>query len=237
MGENDGPSAALQAAPPFALITQADMSPTNPGPNLKPCAPATERNREPIERVLRQYLADRRKVIEIGSGTGQHAVHFASVFPHLLWQTSDRAENLAGIRAWLQDAGLPNTPDALSLDVGGIWPEAQFDAAFSANTLHIMSWSEVEQMFGGLGQVLTDDAVLIIYGPFNYDGAFTSDSNRDFDQALKADAPHRGIRDQAAVDTLAASIGMRLIADVAMPANNRCLVWQRSSTSSHRATC
>jgi SAM-dependent methyltransferase len=205
-----------------------DMQATDPGPDSLPFAPATERNREPIERVLRQYFADRRRVLEIGSGTGQHAVHFARVFPHLVWQTSDRAENLPGISAWLQAAHLPNTPAALQLDVGGIWPKARFDAVFSANTLHIMSWREVEQLFRGLDQVLTDDAVLVIYGPFNYNGDYTSESNRDFDQALKADAPHRGIRDHAAVNALATTIGLIPIADVAMPANNRCLVWQRT---------
>ncbi len=205
----------------------ADVPATTPRVD-KPCAPATERNREPIERVLRTFFADRRHVLEIGSGTGQHAVHFASVFPHLVWQTSDRAENLAGIGAWLADARLPNAPAPLRLDVGGIWPTARFDAGFSANTLHIMSWDEVERMFCGLDQVLSDDAVVVIYGPFNVNGEFTSDSNRDFDLALKADAPHRGIRDLADVDALASTIGLQLIADVAMPANNRCLVWQRT---------
>jgi SAM-dependent methyltransferase len=205
----------------------SDMPTTEPTFDSKPCAPATERNRGAIEPVLRQYFADRRKVLEIGSGTGQHAVHFANVFPHLVWQTSDRAENLAGISAWLLEARLPNTPAALHLDVGGVWPAARFDAAFSANTLHIMSWREVELMFSGLHQVLADDAILVIYGPFNYDGKFTSESNRDFDQALRADAAHRGIRDHAAVNALAKSIGLQPIADLAMPANNRCLVWQR----------
>jgi hypothetical protein len=205
----------------------AALHTTDPNLGTKPCAPATERNRGAIEPVLRKYFADRRQVLEIGSGTGQHAVHFASVFPHLTWQTSDRAENLAGISAWLRDARLPNTPAALQLDVGGIWPEERYDAAFSANTLHIMSWREVELMFRGLDQVLTDDAILVIYGPFNYNGGYTSDSNREFDLALKADAPHRGIRDHAAVNALAASIGLAPIADLAMPANNRCLAWQR----------
>lgn len=209
------------------MINNAADMPATTANIDKPCAPATERNREPIEQVLRQYFADRRQVLEIGSGTGQHAVHFARVFPHLTWQTSDRAENLGGISAWLREARLPNTPAALLLDVASVWPMARFDAVFSANTLHIMSWGEVELMFSGLGRVLSDDAVVVIYGPFNDNGEFTSDSNRDFDQALKADAPHRGIRDQAAVNALAGSIGLQLIADVAMPANNRCLVWRR----------
>ncbi len=197
----------------------------------KPYSPSCERNREPILAVLREHFADRREVLEIGSGTGQHAVHFARVFPHLVWQTSDRAENLAGISAWLQQARLPNTPAALHLDVSDTWPAARFDAVFSANTLHIMGWREVERMFSGLDQVLTNDAVLVIYGPFNYNGDYTSESNRDFDQALRADAPHRGIRDHAAVNALAASIGLMPIADVTMPANNRCLVWQRVASA------
>jgi SAM-dependent methyltransferase len=212
------------------------MHTADPGPDCLPNAPATERNRAPIEQVLRQHFADRRQVLEIGSGTGQHAVHFARVFPHLVWQTSDRAENLAGIGAWLQAARLPNTPAALQLDVGGRWPEARFDAAFSANTLHIMSWREVELMFSGLDQVLSDDAILVIYGPFNYNGDYTSDSNREFDLALKADAPHRGIRDHAAVNALAVSIGLRPLADLTMPANNRCLVWQRQRTRPARSS-
>ena len=201
----------------------------------KPHAPATERNRDAIALVLREHLADRQRVLEIGSGSGQHAVFFARQFPHLTWQTSDRLEYLSGISAWLKDAALPNTPAALQLDVNGTWPSSQFDAVFSANTLHIMSWPEVESMFGGLRQVLGQDATLIIYGPFNYNGKFTSDSNRQFDVSLRAEAPHRGIRDFEAVDALAQAIGMHLLADIAMPANNRCLVWRRGVTAD-RAT-
>jgi cyclopropane fatty-acyl-phospholipid synthase-like methyltransferase len=199
------------------------------GADAKPHAPATERNREAIAEVLHEHFADRRRVLEIGSGTGQHAVYFARLFPHLTWQTSDRRENLDGITAWLQDARLPNTPAALQLDVNGAWPAARYDAVFSANTLHIMSWQEVEQLFAGLSGILTDDARLVIYGPFNYNNQFTSESNRDFDCALKTDAPHRGIRDFAAVDALARAIGLDLLADLPMPANNRCLVWRRQA--------
>lgn len=194
---------------------------------VKPHAPATERNRDSIAEVLQEHFADRQRVLEIGSGTGQHAVYFARRFPHLIWQTSDRQEYLGGINAWLHDAQLPNTPAVLQLDVNGTWPSGQFDAVFSANTLHIMSWPEVERMFSGLRQVLANEAKLIIYGPFNYAGDFTSESNRQFDLSLKADAAHRGIRDFAAVDALAQAIGLNLLADIAMPANNRCLVWRR----------
>jgi cyclopropane fatty-acyl-phospholipid synthase-like methyltransferase len=194
----------------------------------KPRAPACERNRDPILAVLRLHFADRTRVLEIGSGTGQHAVHFAAALPFLVWQTSDVAENLPGIRAWLDEAKLTNTPPPLALDAGGDdWPHARYDAIFSANTLHIMSWREVVGLFAALPHVATRDAKLAIYGPFNHGGAFTSDSNAAFDASLKARAPHMGIRDIEAVDALARNAGFALIDDVAMPANNRTLVWQR----------
>lgn len=196
--------------------------------NGKPFAPACERNRDPILSVLRSHFADRRHVLEIGSGTGQHAVHFAAALPHLVWQTSDRAEHLPGIRAWLDEAAFANTPAPIELDVAaGTWPSARFDALFSANTLHIMSWPEVEAMFRALPAIASEDAKLAIYGPFNYEGRFTSDSNAEFDASLKARAPHMGIRDVAAVDALARAAGFALIDDVEMPANNRTRVWQR----------
>ncbi len=194
----------------------------------KPFAPACERNREPILAVLRAHFADRSRVLEIGSGTGQHAVHFAAAMPFLVWQTSDVAENLPGIRAWLDEADLANTPAPLVLDVAGSdWPATRFDAIFSANTLHIMSWPEVERFFAALDRIATPDAKLAVYGPFNYGGAFTSASNAAFDESLKARAPHMGIRDIEAVDALARKAGFAMIDDVAMPANNRTLVWQR----------
>ena len=194
----------------------------------KPFADACERNRDPILAVLRGHFSDRTHVIEIGSGSGQHTVHFAAAMPELIWQTSDRPENLPGIRAWLDDARLPNTPSPIELDVASAdWPTHRYDAVFSANTLHIMSWREVEQLFEALPRITTDDAKLAIYGPFNYDGAFTSASNATFDASLKRRAPHMGIRDRGDVDRLARSAGFAMIDDVAMPANNRTLIWQR----------
>lgn len=200
---------------------------------MKPHSPSCDRNRDPILAVLREHFAGRRRVLEIGSGTGQHAVYFAAAMPWLSWQCSDRAEYLPGIALWLDEAGLPNTPPAVGLDVA--WPRwpgegeaPRFDAAFSANSLHIMGWSQVEAFFAGLGRVLAADATVVVYGPFNYRGEFSSDSNREFDGWLKARDPQSGVRDFEAVDALAAAIGLRLVADRAMPANNRCLVWRRS---------
>jgi cyclopropane fatty-acyl-phospholipid synthase-like methyltransferase len=193
----------------------------------KPYSPASERNREPILAVLRRWFTDRQRVLEIGSGTGQHAVHFATAMPHLVWQSSDRAENLPGIRNWLDEAALPNTPSPLEFDVTGDWPSDRYDAIFSANTLHIMSWPEVEQLFAKLPAVTTADACLAIYGPFNIEGQFTSDSNASFDRDLKMRGVHMGIRDVAAVDALAAAAGFNLVEDIAMPANNRLRDWKR----------
>jgi cyclopropane fatty-acyl-phospholipid synthase-like methyltransferase len=195
--------------------------------NARPFSPASERNREPILAVLREHFADRRQVLEIGSGSGQHAVHFAAALPHLTWQASDRAANLAGIAAWLAHACLANTPPPIELDVSGRWPRAGFDAVFSANTLHIMAWPEVEALFAALPAATTADARLVIYGPFNYGGEYTSASNAAFDESLRRAAPHMGLRDVAAVDALAIAAGFRLRDDIAMPANNRCRVWQR----------
>jgi SAM-dependent methyltransferase len=200
----------------------------------KPFSPPCERNREPILAVLRGHFADCRRVLEIGSGTGQHAVHFAAAMPWLAWQCSDVADNLPGIRMWLDEAGLANTPAPVELDVArGPWPAAGFDAVFSANTLHIMGWAQVEALFAGVGSLLqARGAILAVYGPFNYGGDYSSDSNRAFDGWLKARDPRSGIRDFEAVDALARGTGLRLLDDVAMPANNRCLVWRRDGAPS-----
>ncbi|MDN5864346.1 MAG: class I SAM-dependent methyltransferase [Gammaproteobacteria bacterium] len=189
---------------------------------------ACERNREPILGVLREHFQDRSRVLEIGSGSGQHAVHFAAALPHLTWQTSDRAENLAGIRLWLKEAGLANTPKPFAFDVNDeAWPQGGYDAIFSANTLHIMAWPEVEALFSNMRALLDDNGKLAVYGPFNYGGRFTSASNAAFDASLKARDARMGIRDFEAVNHLADGAGLTLAADAAMPANNRCLLWQR----------
>lgn len=197
----------------------------------KPFAEACERNRGPILEVLREAFAECTSVLEIGSGTGQHAVYFAAHLPHLVWQTSELSVYHAGIRAWLEEARLPNLRLPLALDVAGDWPAGRYDAAFTANTLHIMAWPLVECFFRGVRDVLAPAAVLATYGPFNYGGAFTSESNAQFDRWLKARDPASGIRDFDQVCALAAANGFALMRDVPMPANNRTLLWRRLSES------
>lgn len=196
--------------------------------NDKPFSESCEQNREPILAVLREVFADRSYVLEVGSGTGQHAVYFGAQLPHLRWQTADVPLHHPGIRQWLAEAALPNVLPPLALDVNQkSWRNGRYDAVFSANTLHIMSWPEVEQFFAGVGEVLEPAGVLAVYGPFNYHGAYTSESNARFDAWLKARDPASGVRDFEAVDALARAHGLALQQDVAMPANNRTLVWRR----------
>jgi len=195
----------------------------------KPFSPACERNQDAILAVLRAQFADRQRVLEIGSGTGQHAVHFAAALPQLVWQTSDVPNNLPGIRQWLADARLPNTPPPFAFDINGAPPPGCFDAVFSANTLHIMGWEEVQHLFALLPGLMTADALLTVYGPFNDNGGFSSPSNAAFDASLRADDQKRGIRGIEAVDALARSAGLVLAEDRAMPANNRCITWRRSA--------
>ena len=193
----------------------------------KPFSPSCDRNRDPILEVLRIYFADRYTALEIGSGTGQHAVYFAEALPHLIWQPSDLAENLPGIALWLEEAQLPNVLSPIVIDAKHEWPTKKYDAVFTANTLHIMSWREVQALFAKLSLVLSRDAVVAIYGPFNYEGKFTSESNASFNEWLKARGAHMAIRDFEAVNALANNIGLQLVTDIAMPANNRMLVWRR----------
>ena len=203
------------------------MNFSTPAP-VKPHAPACDRNQGPILEVLRGCFSDRQQVLEVGSGTGQHAVFLAAAMPWLRWQTADMAENLPGIRMWLDEARLPNLPPPIELAAAGPWPRGPYDAVFSSNTLHIMGWPEVQKLFTALDGVMAKDAVLAVYGPFNYDGRFTSDSNAEFDVWLKQRSAASGIRDFEAVNALAGSIGLQLLADHPMPANNRTLVWKRS---------
>lgn len=192
-------------------------------------AEACARNREPILAVLRGVFAQATQVLEIGAGTGEHAVFFAGRLPHLVWQPTDVAAHLPGIAAWHDAADLPNLRPPLVLDVDAAdWPVATVDGLFTANTLHIMSWESVCNFFRGAGRVLAPGGVLAVYGPFSDGGRHTAESNVRFDAFLRARDPLSGVRDWRAVDVLAGEQGLRLVADHAMPANNRTLVWQRN---------
>jgi cyclopropane fatty-acyl-phospholipid synthase-like methyltransferase len=188
---------------------------------VKPFSEPSERNRAPILAVLKRVFADRKHVLEIGSGTGQHAAYFAPELPHLVWQASDVADNLPDIREWVSH------PAPLELDVDKPWPSVQADAVFSANTCHIMSWPQVERLFAGVGALLPGDGVFALYGPFNYHGKPTSESNARFDAMLRTRDPASGLRDFADIAALAKRAGLTLVGDNAMPANNRLLVFQK----------
>ena len=193
----------------------------------KPFAPACENNKAPILNVLRDVFSAAGRVLEIGSGTGQHAVYFAAALAHLRWQPSDLAERLPGIQLWLNEAALENIEPPLALDVAH-WPAlAGFDGVFSANTAHIMAWPQVEQMFQGAAQALVSGGQFCLYGPFNVDGQHTSEGNARFDAALRAGGSGSGLRDIAAVSALAERCGMVSLRDVAMPANNRILIFRK----------
>jgi len=195
----------------------------------KPFSQACENNKRPLLAVLREAFAAVDFVLEVGSGTGQHAVFFAEQMPWLRWQPTDRAENLPGVEAWRDGAALPNLLPALELDVMQPWPVTKTPALFSANTVHIMGWSEVERFIAGVGEYLRAGGVFCLYGPFNYGSRYTSASNEQFDRWLKARDPRSGIRDFEALDVLARNAGLEFVADHPMPANNRTLVWRRSS--------
>ncbi len=196
----------------------------------KQSAPATERNRDAILGVLTREFRAATSVLEIGSGTGQHAVFFAESFPALRWQTSDRLENHAAINAWVEDAGLDNVLSPLEIDVLDVDSVAgHYDGIFSANTAHIMSFAAVIKMFGLVGRVLSDDGLFCLYGPFNLNGEFTSESNAAFDRSLKSQDASMGIRDLEAIVDLAGQNGMRELRRYTMPANNMLVVWQKGS--------
>ncbi len=194
----------------------------------RPFSQACANNQQPILDIIEPLFAEVDEVLEIGSGSGQHAVFFGSAMPHLRWQCSDRSENHAGINAWREWARLPNVLAPLTLDVNAPWPIASTPAIFSANVIHIIAWPEVEKLFEGIAHHLRAPGIVCFYGPYNYHGQFTSESNARFDQWLKDRDPRSGIRDFEKVDALARKIGLTLQADHAMPANNRCVVWRRA---------
>jgi cyclopropane fatty-acyl-phospholipid synthase-like methyltransferase len=189
---------------------------------------ACERNKGPILEVLRTEFAASHSVLEVGSGTGQHAVHFAAQLPHLTWQPSELGDELAPLAERIRLEGTSNLRAPITLDVRDQpWRVAPVDAVFSANTLHIMTWSGVQAFVRGVAGALTAPGVLCVYGPFRFRGQHTSDSNAEFDAYLKARDPVSGIRDFEALEALARAQGLVFAADHAMPANNRTLVWRR----------
>jgi len=196
----------------------------------KPYSESCDQNKKPILKVLQPLLAAASDVLEIGSGTGQHALYFSQMMPHLTWNTSDCAGYLAGINCWLNDAELSNIKAPFELDVTrSEWPSLQVDTVFTANTVHIMHQHDVTNLFTGVGSLLKTGGDFIIYGPFNYDNAYTSVSNADFDLWLKSRDPLSGIKDFEELELLANNAGMVLVSDYEMPANNRILHFTRVS--------
>ena len=194
---------------------------------------ACERNKGPILEILGEAFARSRRVLEIGSGTGQHATHFAAHLPHLVWQPSDTGDYLTGLRERISHEGTPNLRAPLELDVRDLpWAVEPVDAVFTANTLHIISWDAVKDLFRGIGAVMSGPGVLAIYGPFRYGGRFTSASNAEFDRYLRARDPASGIRDFEEVNTLSSEQGLSLLADHPMPANNQFMIWHKPALSS-----
>ncbi|HZE61749.1 MAG TPA: DUF938 domain-containing protein [Burkholderiales bacterium] len=195
---------------------------------MKRFSDACERNRDPILAVLRRVLADRRSVLEIGSGTGQHAAYFAPALPHLDWQPSDVADNLPSMRVWREEAQTPRPLEPIELDVDRLFTGLKADAVFSANTLHIISWAQVERMLAGIGELLPPGGVFAVYGPFNYGGKYTAPSNETFDAWLRGRDSKSGLRDIEAIVELAERHGLVLKEDNAMPANNRLLIFRKA---------
>lgn len=200
-----------------------------------PFAPSAERNKDAILAALHPRLAHCRRVLEIGSGTGQHAVHMTQALPQLVWQCSELPGTVEGVAARLEAEGTARTPPPLALDVAAPpWPlptagaPDAFDAIFTANTLHIMSFAHVGQFFARVGEVLAPGGLCCVYGPMKYGGAFTTESNAEFDRQLRARDPQSGIRDFETLDALAQAQGLVLLEDIAMPANNQLLIWRRT---------
>ncbi|WP_144392224.1 DUF938 domain-containing protein [Pleionea sediminis] len=194
----------------------------------KPYSQACENNKQPILDVIKNYFENTDSVLEIGSGTGQHAVYFAEHLPHLTWQTSDKKENHPGINAWIDDYSGDNLLRPIDLDVTNSWPVTAAKGIYSANTAHIMSWPMVESFFSGVGRVLKANGYFCLYGPFNFCGEYTSESNKDFDHYLQSQDPEMGIRDFVDIEEQARKADLFFIEKHTMPANNFLLVWQKS---------
>ena len=196
-----------------------------------PFSEACERNKAPILEALGRIFPTSGRVLEIGSCTGQHLVFFAPSFPELSWQPSDQLDYLEGLSARIRSEGSPNILEAIELDVTKEWPGQLFDAVYSSNTAHIMSWELVCAMFAGVGSCLLPGGVFCLYGPFNEGGRFTTVSNQEFDCSLRARDPAQGIRDLEALEMLASGQQMKLTQQFRLPANNCLLVFHKEGAS------
>jgi len=197
---------------------------------MKNYSESCERNKEPVLQVLQAELAEATTVLEIGSGSGQHARYFAKQMPHLQWQPSERPALADDLRCNLAEEGLTNLREPLSLDVNLLpWQVAPASAIFSANTLHIMSLEAVANFFVGVGSALVCGGKLCVYGPFRYQDEFTTESNAEFDRWLKKRDPQSGIRDFEILARYAKQLHLTLLNDHQMPSNNQLLVWQKES--------
>jgi SAM-dependent methyltransferase len=195
---------------------------------MKQYAPACDRNSEPILAVLKEIFTAPGEVLEIGSGTGQHAVYFARGLPHVTWRPSDLPANHASIRAWREEAALPNLREPIVVDLAADdWPDGQVKSLVCINTIHIVAWPLVENLFTAAGRILEPGGILYAYGPYRYPDRPLEPSNEKFDRWLKDRDPDSGVRDFKAVDTLARSAGLELKRDLSMPANNRSLWWYK----------
>ncbi len=194
----------------------------------KPFAESCEQNKLPILAVLEEIFTEAGNVFEVGSGTGQHAVFFSEQMPHLNWYPSDLPTEIPGMKLWLVEVEHDRIKEPSELDVmAGQWPFNEMDYVYTANTTHIIGWSEVVAMFAGVGRSLKSGGLFAQYGPFNYGGEYTSDSNARFDVWLKDRDPKSGIRNFEDLVRLAEENGMKFYKDFEMPANNRILVWQK----------
>ena len=191
----------------------------------KPFSQAAQQNQASITEVLRDEFKNLEHILEIGSGSGQHAVYFCAQMPHLIWQPSDLNKNLAGISTWIEEATLANILNPIELDVCKNWPDTSYDGAYAANVAHIMHWHEIEAMFAGVGEKLKPSGVFCLYGPFNEHGEYTSESNRAFDQWLQDRDPNSCIRDKEDLNKLAIKHSLESLNEWVMPANNKILSW------------
>lgn len=193
----------------------------------KPFSPSADRNKEPILNALKSELSANQRVLEIGSGTGQHACYFAAALPNIIWQPTELKQNISTISGWINEENIENILEPKELDVDAHpWPVMSADVCFSSNMFHIVSMHSIRSIFSGCKAALEDDGKLCVYGPFSIDGQHTSASNKHFDQQLRASDPNSGIRDLSELDEIAQQSGFNACRRIAMPANNFLVVWE-----------